>query len=330
MPRRPESSETLGLALEILRRIPRGRKITAKELHQQLQDAGIDRDLRTIQRQLEMLSEHFEIERDDRSKPFGYRWLDRAKGMTLPHLTPQESLLLGLAGEHLRALLPAKLMRSMEGFFDQARRNLANDSSAALEREWKGKVRVVATGQPRIPAKVSATVFETVSEALYANRWLSLDYRNSAGKESTAEVMPLGLAQQGPTLYLVCRYAGYDNERSLAMHRIEGARMTTESFKRPSGFDLRKYDEDGRFGVQTGNKIRLTFDIAAEEGLSLIEAPLSVDQEVVALPDGGYRISATVVETLMLERWLRGYGESISNVQRQLVDVPQDRGARHG
>lgn len=316
MPRRPESSETLGLALEILRRIPRGRKITAKELHQQLQDAGIDRDLRTIQRQLEMLSEHFEIERDDRSKPFGYRWLDRAKGMTLPHLTPQESLLLGLAEEHLRALLPSKLMRSMEGFFDQARRNLANDSSATLEREWKSKVRVVATGQPRIPAQVSATVFETVSEALYVNRWLSIDYRNSAGKESTVEVMPLGLAQQGPILYLVCRYAGYDNERSLAMHRIQSARMTTEIFRRPSGFDLRKYDEDGRFGVQTGNKIRLTFEIAAEEGLSLIEAPLSADQEVVVLPDGGYRISATVVETLMLERWLRGYGDAITNVQR--------------
>lgn len=330
MPRRPESTETLVLALEILRRIPRGRKITAKELHRQLQDAGIDRDLRTIQRQLEMLSEHFEIERDDRSKPFGYRWLDRAKGMTLPHLTPQESLLLGLAEEHLRALLPAKLMRSMEGFFDQARRNLANDSSAALEREWKGKVRVVATGQPRVPAQVSPTVFDTVSEALYANRWLSLDYRNSAGQESTVDVMPLGLAQQGPILYLVCRYRGYDNERSLAMHRIQGARMTTESFKRPAGFDLRKYDEDGRFGVQTGNRIRLTFDIAAEEGLSLIEAPLSADQEVVELPEGGYRISVTVMETLMLERWLRGYGESIKNVQRRSMDVSQDLGTRNG
>jgi len=85
----------------------------------------------------------------------------------------------------------------MEGFFDQARRNLADDSSATLEREWKGKVRVVATGQPRIPAQVSATVFDTVSEALYANRWLSLDYRNSAGKESTVEVMPLGWLSRG-------------------------------------------------------------------------------------------------------------------------------------
>lgn len=330
MPKRPETAETLILALEILRRIPRGRKVTAKELHQQLLSAGIERDLRTVQRQLEMLSEHFEIERDDRSKPFGYRWLDRAKGMTLPHLTPQESLLLGLAEEHLRALLPAKLMRSMEGFFEQARRNLVNDSSATLEREWKSKVRVVATVPPRIPAQVAPAVFDTVSEALYLNRWLSLEYRNASGKKSTVDVMPLGLAQQGPFLYLVCRYRGYDNERSLAMHRIQAARMTAEGFKRPSEFDLRKYDEDGRFGVQTGKRIRLTIDIAAEEALSLIEAPLSADQDVVALPDGSYRISATVVETLMLERWLRGYGEAIKSIHRHSIEDPQYLGSGNG
>ena len=75
MPQRPDTLETVLLAVELLRRIPRGRKITASELHRQLKDAGIERSERTIQRQLEMLSSHFEIERDERSKPYGYRWL---------------------------------------------------------------------------------------------------------------------------------------------------------------------------------------------------------------------------------------------------------------
>ena len=68
MAKRPDTLETLLLALELLRRIPRKNKITARELHEQLQNAGMDRDLRTIQRMLETFSEHFEIERDDRSK----------------------------------------------------------------------------------------------------------------------------------------------------------------------------------------------------------------------------------------------------------------------
>lgn len=55
MAKRPDTLETLLLALELLRRIPRKNKITARELQEQLQNAGMDRDLRTIQRMLERL-----------------------------------------------------------------------------------------------------------------------------------------------------------------------------------------------------------------------------------------------------------------------------------
>jgi predicted DNA-binding transcriptional regulator YafY len=316
MAKRSDTLETVLLAVELLRRIPRGRKVTASELHRQLKDAGIDRDLRTIQRQLEMLSEHFEIERDDRSKPYGYRWLEQAKSLAVPNLTPQESLLLQLAEEHLRNLLPTRLMKSMEGFFSQARRNLGPDSSARLEREWPGKVRVVATSQPLLPPKIAPGVFEVVSEALYSNRWLQLDYRNSAGKRNQVEVMPLGLVQQGPRLYLVCRYRGYDNERNLALHRILSAEMSTLTFARPKEFDLEKYDDDGRFGFGEGEKIRLAFRIERNAGLHLLESPLSNDQQVVELDDGKLEITATVIDSAMLEWWLRGFGDTISRIRK--------------
>ena len=52
MAKRSDTLETVLLAVELLRRIPRGRKITARELHHQLKDAGIERDLRTIDLQL--------------------------------------------------------------------------------------------------------------------------------------------------------------------------------------------------------------------------------------------------------------------------------------
>lgn len=319
MAKRSDTLETVLLAVELLRRIPRGRKVPASELHRQLKDAGIDRDLRTIQRQLEMLSEHFEIERDDRSKPYGYRWLEQAKSLAVPNLTPQESLLLQLAEEHLRNLLPTRLMKSMEGFFSQARRNLGPDSSARLEREWPGKVRVVATSQPLLPPKIAPGVFEVVSEALYSNRWLQLDYRNSAGKRNQVEVMPLGLVQQGPRLYLVCRYRGYDNERNLALHRILSAEMSTLTFARPKEFDLEKYDDDGRFGFGEGKKVQLTFRVERHAGFHLMESPLSSDQQVVELNDGPLEITASVIDSAMLEWWLRGFGDAIEVVRQHSI-----------
>ncbi len=318
MPKRPDTRETVLLALELMRRIPRKGSVTARELHDQLADTKVSRDLRTIQRQLEMLSEHFEIERDDRTRPYGYRWKERSSGMALPMLTEQESLMLNLAEQHLRSLLPATLIKSMDGFFSQARKNLGPHTNAKREREWLSKVRVVSTTQPLLPPTIKPGVFEQVSNALYSNLWLNIDYQNAAGKQTKAEVMPLGLAQQGPRLYLVCRFKGYDNERSLALHRINSAEASTFPFDRPKDFDLEQYDNDGRFGFGEGKRIRLTFRIEKAAGFHLLESPLSADQQVKELDDA-YEISATVVKTAQLEWWLRGFGDQVTAIRKRVL-----------
>ena len=321
MAKRSDTKETVLLALELLRRIPRNSKISAPELHQQLSSTGVARDLRTIQRQLEMLSEHFEIERDERNKPYGYRWKERAKGLALPMLSEQESLLLTLAEKQLGNLLPASVMKSMDGFFVQARANIGQGTHAQLEREWLSKIRVVGETQPLLPPKIAKGVLEEVSNALYSNLWLNLDYKNAKGKGSRVEVMPLGLAQQGPRMYLVCRFQGYDNERSLALHRIIFAKATTVVFTRPKEFNLQKYDDDGRFGFGEGKRINLTFSIERATGLHLLESPLSADQKVVAHDDGQLDISATVVDSAMLDWWLRGFGAAVTMIRKTISEI---------
>ena len=320
MSKRPDFLETLQLSHELLRRIPKGRTVTAPELHQQLADAGYERDMRTIQRQLETLAEFYELDRDDSSKPYRYCWKERARGLSLPSLSTQESLLLMLAEQHLSSLLPAKLMKSMEGFFTQARSQLGDKASTQREREWLQKVRLVSTSQPLLPPKIDPTVFDQVSNALYGNQWLEVDYKNAAGKRTSTRVMPLGLAQQGPRMYLVCRFDGYDNERSLALHRILTARASTLTFERPKGFDLKQYDDDGRFGYGDGERIRLSFHIEKEAGLHLLESPLSANQQVVEL-ESSYEIMATVVDSEMLEWWLRGFGDAVSNVVKTSIPL---------
>jgi len=318
MAKRSDTHTTVLMALELLRRIPRNRKISAAELHEQMEGLDLSRDLRTIQRQLEMLSEHFDIERDERNKPYGYRWKEKAAGLAVPMLSEQESLLLTLAEQHLKALLPASLMKSMESFFIQARTNLGPSGKPGRDREWLSKVRVVSTSQPLLPPKIRPGVFEEVSNALYGNRWLEVDYKNSAGKRTAAAVMPLGLAQQGTRIYLVCRFRDYDDERSLALNRILAAKASTLTFERPRSFDLKKFDDDGRFGYGEGKRIRLTFRIDKGAGFHLLESRLSEDQTEVE-SDDCYEISATVVDSAMLEWWLRGLGDDVWNVRRNRV-----------
>ena len=314
MSKRPETLETVLLTLELLRRIPRNRKISAKELHEQIQSAGIDRDIRTIQRQLEMLTQHFDIECDMQSKPYGYRWKNQSKGMALPMLSEQESLLLMLAEQQLENLLPAKLMKSLESLFIQARTNLAPHNDTKAAQEWLGKVRVVNTNQPLLAPEVKSGVFEQVSNALYSNQWLDIEYESGQKKATNSRVMPLGLAQQGVGLYLVCRFEGFDDERILALHRIQKASASTLTFDRPR-FSLKQYDLDGHFGFGDGKKIRLEFEIEKGAGAHLLEMQLSEDQEVEDL-GGHYKIAATVVETARLEWWLRGFGSQVAKISR--------------
>lgn len=312
---RPNNLDTVRLTLEILKRIPRNRVISASELHAQLLAAGIDRSRRTIERQLESLVGQFDIDCDNRSKPYGYRWKPQSKGLSLPTLTEQESLLLALAQQYLQNLLPASVMKSMDGFFQQARSNLDPYANTNPESEWLAKVRVVNEGLPLLPPAVDADVFEAASTALYQNRWLTVDYKNAAGKRSERNVMPLGLAQQGPRLYLVCRYEGFDNERSLAIHRIKQAKVSGISFKRPPEFSLQKYDDDGRFGFGEGQRIKLTFCIAKLAGQHLLESKLAKDQKVIE-HDDHYVITATVIDSGRLTWWLNGFGEQVWDVTK--------------
>ena len=138
MPKRTDILETLQLTLELLKRIRKDRSITASELQKKLidTDARFTRELRTIQRLLETLSDPdfkaCSIERDESSKPYRYRWKKDAQGLSLPSLSPQESLMLTLAEQQLSSLLPARLMKSMEGCFSQARGQLDDAKIAYL------------------------------------------------------------------------------------------------------------------------------------------------------------------------------------------------------
>jgi predicted DNA-binding transcriptional regulator YafY len=320
MSKRPAPLETLQIALELLRRIPKGHTITATELRLQLRDAGFEREPRTIQRLMETLSEFYNIDRDESTKPYRYSWKENAIGLSMPSLSNQEALLLRLAEEQLNRLLPSKLLKSMQGFFAQARGTLNSLGSAQNELQWLEKVRVVSTIQPLIPPKIDPDVFQQISDALYSNLWLEVAYKNANGKKTLSKVMPLGLVQQGPRMYLVCRFENYVDERCLALHRIHSAQSSTLTFERPKNFSLKQFDEDGRFGYGDGERIRLSFRIEKGAGLHLLESPLSDDQKVKEL-DKTYDVTATVVDSAMLDKWIWGFGTQISRVKKKLINL---------
>lgn len=316
MSNRRTTQDSLTLAFEILKRIPKHKKITAGELQEQLKAIDIKRDIRTIQRNLEMLSEHFAIERDTRSKPYGYSIKKGSHSLSVSSLNAHESLLLALAEKHLKQLLPKEVTCSLRTHFNEAEYNLEFDPKYHKDRVWKDKVKLVRESQPLIAPSIDKTVLENISTALYEDRLLTVTYYNTNKQARKATVMPLGLAQQGVRLYLVCRFEGFDNERSLAVHRINSAAVSSFHFERPEGFSLKKYDSDGRFGFGEGEYCHIQFDISKQAGYHLLETPLSKDQIVKEL-EYSYRISANVIDSMLLDKWLKSFGSDVFNVHKK-------------
>ena len=221
-----------------------------------------------------------------------------------------------LAKQHLEHLLPANLMSSMSGFFEQARRTLERDQPAAIrkpESAWLKKVRVVSTTVPMLPPKIEPGVFEALSSALYKDQWLEISYRNAKGQTKQKKVMPLGIAQQGQRLFVPCVFYGYTDIRNIAVHRIIEAKSTGQPFQRPKDFDLETYDDSGRFGYGKAEKIVARLWITDYLKLLLEETPLSEDQTIAPAHDGasGWELTATVTNSMLLVWWLRSQGESV-------------------
>ena len=89
-------------------------------------------------------------------------------------------------------------------------------------------------------------------------------------------------------------------------------------FERPN-FNLKAYVESQKFGFSYGRKIRLTFRVDKAIGGFLTETPLSFDQTV---KDCGseYEISATVIESEMLNWWIAHFGENYQEIDRVYLE----------
>src|SRR3546814_19511456 len=87
----------------MLRGIPRSPlKATTKELEDKLLDEGFEVSRRTLERDLHLLSIHFPLVLDDRSKPYGWSWAKDAHFEFMPKLTAAQAVALQLRPEERR------------------------------------------------------------------------------------------------------------------------------------------------------------------------------------------------------------------------------------
>ena len=301
--------------LELLRLLPaRGPGITAGVLTEKLREAGFPATKRSIERDLKVLEEHFPISCNDRSKPYGWRWLE-GKAVDLPGVDYVEALSLVLVEDLLGQLAPVSLRRVLEPKFAQARQKLAA-SPGNRYSQWAGRVRYVAPSLPFLPPKVDPRVLEVVQEALADIRQLKVTYAGAdEARVKDLELNPLAFVQRGPVQYLVATVSSFDDTRLFALHRMLSVRILDKPARPSGGFSLDEYLKAGGMQFGGGEHFRLRAEISTKLAVYLTETPLTEDQRIVSKGRDRHILTATLLDTWQLSFWILSQGAAITVLQ---------------
>lgn len=305
-------SDQAARLIEMLRAIPREGKVSTAELARRLAEAGFPINTRSVQRDLERLSQLYPLIADTRSKPYGWGWAPDARPITLPGLSEAEALTFHLVQRHLEGLLPSSTASDLEPYFRVAREKLTTASVKSPLGDWTRRIRVVSPQQHLLPPKLDREVRRTVTSALLRALQLEVTYRAPWDKASKKHrVHPIGLVQHGSVFYLCVRFYEYPEPRMLALHRISAAKLIDLPTEPPPGFDLDQWIEQGAFGFGAlGKPMKLDIEFKDYAGDVLLETPLSADQAVTRSA-GILKIRATVLDTERLRWWILGFGARV-------------------
>ncbi len=320
-------SDTLMRQWLMLNMIPRHpKKIAVSQIRMDLEQEGFRTSMRTIQRDLNRLSEQFPLVSDERSKPFGWSWAKDAKILDIPGMDSHTALAFWTADQHLKPLLPKSTVGKLQMHFNRAAKVLDSTSAASPVSRWRDKLRVLHRGPPLRPPAISEKVQDTVYDALLRGLRLEVTYLARGDKsEKSYEVSPHGLVIKEGLSYLVCSLWDYSDVKLLLLHRMRSVSLLDKPSTAPLGFDLDNLIASVELDYAVGGKIRLRARFSDNAAHHLAERPLSEDQSLKDLGDGKAELAATVNDTAELRWWLLAFGAQVEvlepdDLRRYMMD----------
>ena len=308
--------------LLLLRMIPRyPRKIDTAAIASMLERDGVSIHRRSIQRDLEKLSQSFAIVCDDQHKPYGWSWTADAPSMDIPTMTPPVALAYRMVADFMSDLFPQEIYNQLKPHFRYANTLLKQTDKATL-KEWPDKVRSVGRSQPLLPPAITSEVFGVVSDSLLEGKRFRVSYQKRGENKSVSWIInPLGIVLHDRLITLVCTVGDYHqlkDVRQLQLHRMKEATPLDEPSLSPDGFTLDTYIAGGAFSYNIGEgTIRLKALFEQDAAIHLEETPLSEDQQLADQSDGSVMVEATVVDTRQLRWWLLGFGGRVEVLKPQ-------------
>lgn len=317
-----KNANTLLRQQTLLKFIPANAGIKSADLLSKLKSEGFEVTQRTLQRDLEVLSQYFPIYSETDKKPYLWRWSGLGINRThIDSISLTDALSLMLVEKSLQQLLPPAMQRHLQHNFEHSRQllnTLKDDDNA----QWFDKVASVMPDSGFKPPSIDESLLTEIQGALLKDQTIVVRYL-AAKNTSAAEysLMPLALVQRGHVLYVIAqditKGANTAQIKRFAMHRFQTVTRIHEQGIRPQNFNLQQYLQDGAMQFGNGDKLALKAKVSEELAFILNESPMSDDMKINQSEDGSYQLSATVINGWQLNWWLRGQGANIEVLEPQ-------------
>lgn len=306
------SNKTLSRQWELLDILPtRQPGISVTDLYQKLLDLGFTMTRRTVERDLEALSNAFPLICDMADGVQHWRWMDSKKNV-LPGMTVAEAMMLEIVQGTLKTMLPAALFESLDRRFSQAKLKMQTLGDSNNNSVLADKIAVVSPSLPLTPPEVNVSFYEAVQQALTTGKQLSAVYTPMHDQQQkTYTLNPLGLVQRGHVSYLVASVADYTDVLLFALHRFTELTLSTNKAKSPPNFVLADYVTQGAMQFGSGKAITFIARVAPYLSRILTEAPIATDMTLTLQADGWYQLTATVFDGWQLQWWILSHSRAI-------------------
>lgn len=326
-----EAKDTLLRMFALLRLIPEfPGHIASTTLLEKLRDRGFFVDMRTVQRDLNRLSTPFSLMCDESVSP--YRWsFTKDAELDLREMDPSTALVLYLAQDHLKSLLPQSALDLLAPQFNRARNYLEGLGQNGLSH-WARRVRAVPNGRALVPAPIPLQIWDQVSTALLEHRQLRVLYL-SRSKATLKEMRlhPVGFISRHSISYLIATVDGYSDVIQFAVHRIREAECLDLPAVGDADVDLDEYLNGGGFNsAGPVPMVELKADVSPQIAWHLGETPLSQEQTIESLPGSNWkRLKACVPQDQETLWWIFGLNENIRVHEPQIwVDAVKEKAER--
>ena len=310
-------SEALKRHFDILKMLSKVRALKTIDIHQRLESLGHDISKRTVERDLQNLSQSYPIVVDEKDNAFWWRYAQGVAINLFPGLSEAEAVSFIMLKQFAQQLLPESLAQDLEPYFQEAKRTLSSGISKSVIRSWPDKIRTVPANQPLLKPHVSNEVQKEVHAALLRDQQLRVHYQAQGKPEPKEYVINLlGLVEHGAAQYLVANFEGHDSARILALHRIHAAQMLPSNTQKLTDFDLDAYIALGAFGFSgEAPEIEVVLRFYNGAGFHLKETPLSKYQNVREIDERSLEVVAKVRDNKRFRWWLMGFGADVELIQ---------------